>query len=174
MYLNLVYADYFYCKQLNESTDMNQEYMDAAVALSRKYITEGEGGPFGSVIVRDNQIIGRGWNTVLHTADPTAHAEVNAIRDACARLGSYVLEGCTIYCSCEPCPMCLGAIYWARLSRVYFACGRADAAAAGFDDAFIYAELQRDIRQRSIPMTQLKSPEALQVLHSWKASGLQY
>lgn len=142
--------------------------MQEAIRLSRHGMQEGAGGPFGCVIVKDNQIIGRGWNQVTSTNDPTAHAEVVAIRDACRFLGSYQLEGCEVYASCEPCPMCFGAIYWARPSKLYFANTRQDAAAAGFDDALIYEELELPFNRRRIITECLGRDEALQVFEEWK------
>lgn len=144
------------------------QFMQEAIRLSRHGMQEGAGGPFGCVIVKDNQIIGRGWNQVTSTNDPTAHAEVVAIRDACRFLGSYQLEGCEVYASCEPCPMCFGAIYWARPSKLYFANTRQDAAAAGFDDALIYEELELPFNQRRIITECLGRDEALQVFEEWK------
>jgi tRNA(Arg) A34 adenosine deaminase TadA len=144
------------------------QFMQEAIRLSRHGMQEGAGGPFGCVIVKDNQIIGRGWNQVTSTNDPTAHAEVVAIRDACRFLGSYQLEGCEVYASCEPCPMCFGAIYWARPSKLYFANTRQDAAAAGFDDALIYEELELPFNRRRIITECLGRDEALQVFEEWK------
>jgi len=147
----------------------HDSYMQEAVALSRRALTEGEGGPFGCVVVKDGEIIGRGWNQVLTLNDPTAHAEVMAIRDACAHLISFQLDGCILYTSCEPCPMCLGAIYWARPAAVYFANTHEDAAAIGFDDDFIYHELERPMPERSIPMIGLNKSEAMKVFDDWNA-----
>ena len=144
-------------------------YMQEAVALSRRSLTEGEGGPFGCVVVKDGEIIARGWNQVLTLNDPTAHAEVVAIRAACAGINSFQLDGCILYTSCEPCPMCLGAIYWARPSAVYFANTREDAAAIGFDDDFIYGELKRPLPERAIPMVGLDKREAMKVFEAWNA-----
>lgn len=129
----------------------------------------GEGGPFGAVIVRDGQVVGRGWNRVTSKNDPTAHAEVEAIREACRTLNRFDLSGCEIYCSCEPCPMCLGAIYWARLDTCCFAAGRADAAAAGFDDALIYTELGRPPTERTLHFEQALRESALPLFAAWKA-----
>jgi tRNA(Arg) A34 adenosine deaminase TadA len=142
-------------------------FIHEAVALSKRALTEGEGGPFGCVIVKDGEIIGRGWNQVLTLNDPTAHAEVMAIRQACANLKSFQLDGCILYTSCEPCPMCLGAIYWARPDAVYFANTHEDAAAIGFDDDFIYHELKIPMPERSIPMSGLDKEEALKVFEAW-------
>ena len=121
--------------------DSHNLYMQRAAEISRQKMLAGEGGPFGAVVVRDKNIIGEGWNRVTSTADPTAHAEIVAIRNACSRVGSFTLEGAVIYTSCEPCPMCLGAIWWARIARIFFANTRADAARIGFDDAEIYQEV---------------------------------
>ena len=142
--------------------------MREAIRLSREGMRGGEGGPFGAVIVKDGEIIGRGNNRVLIDNDPTAHAEVVAIRDACRHLKDFQLEGCDIYTSCEPCPMCLGAIYWARPRRIFFANSRADAAAIDFDDEFIYQEIPKDLAQRQIEMIPLLSKEANEVFCEWK------
>lgn len=142
--------------------------MEEAVSLSRRYMEQGQGGPFGCVIVQDGRIVGRGWNGVLAGNDPTAHAEVMAIRDACRHLGTYQLKGCDLYTSCEPCPMCMGAIYWARPDRVFYANTRADAAALGFDDSFIYDELGLPLEQRRIPMIPLGREAALEIFRLWE------
>jgi len=142
--------------------------MARAIALSMENVRSGRGGPFGTVVVKDGKIIAESANSVAETNDPTAHAEMMAIREACKKLGSFELKGCEIYTSCEPCPMCLGAIYWARPARVYFANTAADAAKAGFDDAFIYQELARPHAQRKIPMTQIMRDEALAAIREWE------
>jgi tRNA(Arg) A34 adenosine deaminase TadA len=139
-----------------------------AIALSRKGSQDGEGGPFGCVIVKDDKIIGRGNNKVTSTNDPTAHAEVVAIRDACKNLGTFQLDGCEVYTSCEPCPMCLGAIYWARPSIIYYANNREDAAAIGFDDAMIYEEFGIDLEKRKLPIISIGREEAVKVFEEWK------
>ncbi len=139
-----------------------------AILLSQKSITNNEGGPFGCVIVKDGKIVGRGNNKVTSSNDPTAHAEVVAIRDACKKLGTFQLDGCEIYTSCEPCPMCLGAIYWARPSVVYFANNREDAANIGFDDSMIYEEMKAKIEERKIPIYSLGREEALKVFEAWR------
>jgi tRNA(Arg) A34 adenosine deaminase TadA len=139
-----------------------------ALQLARAGMDRNEGGPFGCVIVKDGRIIGRGNNRVTSTNDPTAHAEVVAIREACQALGSFQLEGCTLYTSCEPCPMCLGAIYWARPDRVVYAGTREDAAAAGFDDRLIYTELALPPDHRRIPMLNLLRDEALALFEAWR------
>lgn len=130
-------------------------------------MTSNEGGPFGAVIVKNGQIVGRGNNRVLATNDPTAHAEVVAIRDACTNLSTFQLDGCEIYCSCEPCPMCLGAIYWARPDKIYFANTKKDAADIGFDDQFIYEEIERDFEDRKIFTRQFLREEALNAFKLW-------
>ena len=147
----------------------HSEFMKEAVMLSAKAITEKAGGPFGCVVVKDGKIIGRGNNKVTSDNDPTAHAEVVAIRNACKALDSFQLDGCIIYTSCEPCPMCLGAIYWARPDAVYYANDREDAAAVGFDDEFIYEEIKMPISVRKIPMHALPSNEAKKVFSDWEA-----
>ena len=146
-----------------------EKFMQEAIALSRKGMEGGEGGPFGCVIVKDDEIIGRGNNKVLATNDPTAHAEVVAIRDACKNLNTFQLEGCEVYTSCEPCPMCLGAIYWARPQKIYFANNREDAAAIGFDDSMIYNEIQTPLTDRKIPIASLGREQAIKVFEAWKA-----
>jgi tRNA(Arg) A34 adenosine deaminase TadA len=147
---------------------MKKEFMDAAVTLSKEGLASGLGGPFGAVVVKDGVIVGRGHNKVTGTNDPTAHAEVVAIRDACENLNTFQLTGCDLYTSCEPCPMCLGAIYWARPDRVYFANSRNDAAAIGFDDDFIYQEIPKPISERTLPMLHLPHEEALLIFNEWK------
>jgi tRNA(Arg) A34 adenosine deaminase TadA len=141
--------------------------MRHAIDLSRLHMEAGEGGPFGAVVVKDGEVLGEGWNCVTSSHDPTAHAEVVAIRRACAKLDTFQLKGCEIYTSCEPCPMCLAAIYWARLDRVWFANGREDAAAIQFDDAWLYREVALPPEARSLPSTQLLRDEALSVFQSW-------
>jgi tRNA(Arg) A34 adenosine deaminase TadA len=145
-----------------------ETFMRRAIALSAEAAAAG-GGPFGAVIVRDGAIIAEGRNQVTLRCDPTAHAEVVAIRAACAALGRFDLRGCEIYSSCEPCPMCLAAVYWARLDRLTFANGREDAAAIGFDDEFLYKELPRPLTERSIPTAQSLRDEALMVFEQWAA-----
>ncbi len=142
--------------------------MRRAMELAMENVRSGRGGPFACVIVKDGKVIGEGTNLVTATNDPTAHAEMVAIRQACRTLGSFQLGGCELYTTCEPCPMCLGAIYWARPARIYFAGTAADAAAAGFDDAFIYDEIQKDPAARRIPMTRVMREEALAVFSAWK------
>ncbi len=142
--------------------------MRAAILLSHLKMKANCGGPFGAVVVRKGKIVGRGWNQVTSTNDPTAHAEVSAIRDACQRLETFQLDDCELYTSCEPCPMCLAAIYWARFRKVYYANTRKDAAKIDFDDDLIYREVARPISKRIIPMKQLLRPEALAVFKAWK------
>jgi tRNA(Arg) A34 adenosine deaminase TadA len=146
-------------------------FMRRAVRLSAERMRDGAGGPFGAIVVRDGKVVAEGWNRVTSTNDPTAHAEVTAIRDACEALGTFSLRGCDIYTSCEPCPMCLAAIYWARLDRIFFANSREDAAAIGFDDALIYAEVSKPIEDRVIPTTKLALPEAAAVFAEWQAKA---
>jgi tRNA(Arg) A34 adenosine deaminase TadA len=142
--------------------------MNLALELARASIHEG-GGPFGAVVVRGRRVVGRGQNRVVPSIDPTAHAEVVAIRAAAAELGTHDLGGCEIYASCEPCPMCLGAIHWARIARIHYACTRADAAAAGFDDEDFYAELARPLEQRAVPLVSDGRELGLEVFRVWLA-----
>jgi guanine deaminase len=150
---------------------MKETLMRAAIRLSLSKMRANCGGPFGAVVVRKGDIVGRGWNRVTSTNDPTAHAEVVAIRDACKRLKTFQLADCELYTSCEPCPMCLSAIYWARLKKIYYANTRQDAARIQFDDALIYREVSRPISKRLIPMKQLLRGEALEVFKEWQAKG---
>lgn len=149
-------------------TENELHFLDRAVELSRQGMKTEQGGPFGCVIVKDGQIIGEGCNQVTSTNDPTAHAEVVAIREACKKLNTYQLDGCDIYSSCEPCPMCLGAIYWARPSRVIYANTREEAAAIEFDDAFIYDEIKEDILKRKIPFLHHPYKKAQEIFGEWK------
>ena len=142
-----------------------------AIELARRGVEEGQGGPFGCVIVKDGEVIGKGCNGVTSNNDPTAHAEVMAIRDACRRLGDFQLTGCVVYTSCEPCPMCLGALYWARPDRVVYAASRYEAAEAGFDDAFIYEEIGLADRDRRIPFVHGPMDESGEVFLLWKEKG---
>ncbi|RYF94022.1 MAG: nucleoside deaminase [Chitinophagaceae bacterium] len=146
----------------------HENYMQSAVELARHGMNSGTGGPFGCVIVKNGEVIARGMNAVTSTNDPTAHAEVVAIRNACLALGTHQLTGCELYTSCEPCPMCLGAIYWARPDKVYYGCTRNDAAEAGFDDDFIYSQLACDMQDRTIPMESLGRSGSLVVFDEWK------
>jgi|SRR5262249_7262708 len=147
---------------------MDQRFMARAIELAIENVDSDQGGPFGAVIVKDGSIIGAGTNRVTSTKDPTAHAEVIAIREACRNLSVFQLHGCEIYTSCEPCAMCLGAIYWSHISRVYFATQAADASAAGFDDLFIYRELAQPYSARRIPMIQIMRKEALAAFRAWE------
>ena len=146
----------------------NPIFMERAIALATENVTSGGGGPFGAVIVRDGSIIATGTNRVTATNDPTAHAEVVAIRNACTALGRFQLSGCDIYTSCEPCPMCLAAIYWARCAAIFYGCCATDAAAAGFDDAFLYEEMKRPMGQRRIPAVNLLPEQAISSFHAWR------
>ena len=141
--------------------------MQRAIELAQQGMDSGAGGPFGAVVVKDDAIIAEGWNKVTSSNDPTAHAEVTAIRAACEKLGSFQLDDCVIYTSCEPCPMCLGAIYWARPKKVYYGCNKQDAANIAFDDQFIYDEIEAPINQRQIPFQQIDQADALEVFKSW-------
>jgi len=148
-------------------TDQQKQFMQQAIDLAKSGMEAGKGGPFGCVIVKDGKVVGQGSNLVTSNTDPTAHAEVIAIRDACKNLNHFQLEGCELYTSCEPCPMCLGAIYWARPSRVFYACSHDEAAEAGFDDSFIYEEIQIKPEKRKIPMTQMMNEESKKVFELW-------
>ncbi len=146
----------------------DHEFMQTAIGLALQNVHTHAGGPFGAVVVKDDKIIGRGVNTVTSTNDPTAHAEVVAIRDACQHLGTFQLDGCTLYTSCEPCPMCLSAIYWARIGRLVYACSKEDAADAGFDDAWIYRQVPLPLHEQNIQSNQLYREEALKVFKAWE------
>lgn len=150
--------------------ESHEKFMREAIRLSVENVTTGKGGPFGAVVVKDGEIIAGGANEVTQSNDPTAHAEVVAIRRACEKLGSFQLDGCDIYCSCEPCPMCLGAIYWARPARIYYANTKEDAAAIDFDDDFIYQEIDLPVAQRKLPTAQLLRDEALEAFTLWQES----
>ena len=154
---------------------MHQDFLNQAVELACANV-ENSGGPFGAIIVQDGKIIAASGNRVSPDLDPTAHAEIVAIRQACQTLGDFQLTDCTLYSSCEPCPMCLGAIYWARLQAVYYACNRHDAARAGFDDGFIYTEIDQAPQQRRILMQQLALPTANSPFELWqgKADKIRY
>lgn len=144
------------------------QFMKAAIELSLQGSRDNKGGPFGAIVVKNGEIVGRGFNMVSSCNDPTAHAEVVAIRDACKNLGGFQLDGCVIYTSCEPCPMCLGAIYWARPEKVYFGNSRQDAANIGFDDSMIYEELVKTFHERKIPLVQMDRDLALQAFKEWE------
>lgn len=152
------------------SGQANPEFLRRAIALATENVAAGKGGPFGAVIVRDGKIIGEGVNSVTAANDPTAHAEVNAIRAAARAIGTFTLDGCELFSSCEPCPMCLAAAYWARLDALYYGATAADAARAGFDDAFLYAELRKEPGQRKLRSTQLLGDEAWASFAAWIAS----
>ena len=147
---------------------MKTKFMREAIRLSLRKMRANHGGPFGAVVVRQGKIIGRGWNRVTSTNDPTAHAEIVAIREACRRLKTFQLDDCELYTSCEPCPMCLAAIYWARLRQVGYANTRRDAARIGFDDDYLYREVGKPVTRRKIPMRQLLRREALRAFAEWK------
>jgi guanine deaminase len=147
---------------------MKSGFMKEAIRISLQMMRRGQGGPFGAVVVRNGRVVGRGWNQVTSANDPTAHAEMVAIREACRRLKTFQLDDCELYASCEPCPMCLSAMYWARLKKVYYGNTRADAAAIDFDDDFIYTEIPLPIAERKLPMKQLLRKEALAAFVEWK------
>ncbi len=146
---------------------MSPDFMQRAIALALENVRSGSGGPFAALIVKEKRVIAEGTNRVTSTNDPTAHAEIVAIREACRALADFQLTGCDLYTTCEPCPMCLGAIYWARPARIFYAANAADAAAAGFDDAFIYDELKIPPASRRIAMTQLLRDDSLRIFSAW-------
>jgi guanine deaminase len=146
---------------------MNKEFLLKAIELAKNNVESGKGGPFGAIIVKDDKIVSMGVNTVTSTNDPTAHAEVNAIRQACEKLQTFSLEGCQIYSSCEPCPMCLSAIYWARIDKIYYAADKEDAAKGGFDDSFIYKEISLDKKDRKIQAEQFLKDVGKQPFELW-------
>lgn len=148
----------------------DEEFMDEAVRIAVRNVSEG-GGPFGAVIVKDGKIVARGVNRVTASLDPTAHAEVQAIRAACRALGSFSLEGCVLYTSCEPCPMCLSAVYWARIDRIFYACTRDDAERAGFSDRLIYDELRKDISERSVREIRIENDRFLDPFREWDSKA---
>ena len=152
------------------SIDQQKKFMREAIRLSMENVQSGNGGPFGTVIVKNGKIIATGVNEVTKSNDPTAHAEMIAIRNACEKLNSFQLDGCDIYCSYEPCPMCLGAIYWARPKSIYFANSKKDAAEINFDDNFIYQEIKLPIHERKLTITQLLRDEAQSVFLQWQES----
>jgi len=154
---------------VDDTAKLDTPFLREAIRLSRTCMRQGRGGPFGAVIVRGGRIVARGWNAVTSSLDPTAHAEVVAIRRACRKLGTFRLDGCVLYTSCEPCPMCLAAAYWARIGRLVYAATRHDAAAAGFDDAFIYDQVPLPPEERSLPTEQLLRDEAVTVFDAWLA-----
>ena len=146
----------------------SETFLREAIRLAREKMEADEGGPFGAVVVKDGKIVGRGWNRVTSANDPTAHAEIEAIREACSNLGTFSLAGCEIYASCEPCPMCLSAIYWARIDALYFAATHHDAAEAGFDDALLYKEVSKDWKTRTLASEQHLQKEAQEAFKLWK------
>ena len=148
----------------------NPEFMRQAIQLATDNVTSGSGGPFGAVVVKEGKVIATGANQVTTINDPTAHAEVVALRNACQALGTFKLDGCELYTSCEPCPMCLAAIYWARCKAIYFGASAQDAARAGFDDEFLYAELKKPMTERTMPMTNLCEQEAGTAFTAWRDS----
>ncbi len=147
----------------------NVNFMQRAIDLGIRAMRDGTGGPFGAVIVKDNHIIGQGQNRVIGQCDPTAHAEIEAIRESCQKLTRFDLSGCDIYTSCEPCPMCLGGIYWARLDKIYYAANRADAAAINFDDEYVYTQLSKPCHNRDIPMIETRRQDSLAMFAEWQA-----
>lgn len=149
-------------------TEKDEQFMQRAISIAQNGIDKNAGGPFGAVVVKNGEIISEGWNQVTSTNDPTAHAEIIAIREACQRLNSFQLEDCVLYTSCEPCPMCLGAIYWARPQKIFYASTREDAAKVGFDDQFIYDEIAGEIDERKIPTINFMREEALTVFENWE------
>ena len=149
--------------------ERREHWILEAVSSGREGMRRNGGGPFGAIVVRGDEIVARGWNQVTQALDPTAHAEVSAIRAACAALQRFELRGCELYTSCEPCPMCLAAIYWARIDRVFYGCSREDAAAAGFDDQFIYDQIGLGLSERALPMTQLGCEAAHEMFRDWMA-----
>lgn len=153
---------------MNLEPNHREALMKETIDLSLASVKQNDGGPFAAIIVKEGKVVSRGTNLVTSTNDPTAHAEIIAIRDACRQLKTFKLDGCEIYTSCEPCPMCLGAIYWARLDRIYFANTRADAAQIGFDDNLIYHEIPLPLSQRKIPTIRLMGDEALRAFREWE------
>ncbi len=149
----------------------DEDFMRHAIALSRRGMAGGAGGPFGAVVVLEGRVVAEGWNQVTSTLDPTAHAEIVAIRRACTALGRFDLRGATVFTSCEPCPMCLAALYWSRCDRVVYANDRVQAAGIGFDDEFLYQEVPKPIEARSLPMQRLLGAEALEVFAEWTAKA---
>jgi guanine deaminase len=168
---NSIYARHFrYNLKLSHATQecrLNNAFMQEAIQRAVENVRSGRGGPFGAVVVKEGRVIAACANSVTTTNDPTAHAEVLAIREACRALGAFQLTGCDLYTSCEPCPMCLGAIYWARPDRVYFAATAGDAAGAGFDDSFIYDELKLPLQERKIPLRRMMGDEGLAPFREW-------
>lgn len=154
---------------MSNTLESDEKFLRESIRLAAEHSQRNEGGPFGALVVRDGLILGQGWNQVTSANDPTAHAEVVAIRAACLQAGDFRLPGCVLYASCEPCPMCLAAGYWARVERIVYAATRQDAAAIGFDDAFQYGELARPVQERKLPMEQLLRDESVLVMQRWQA-----
>ena len=148
----------------------DEQFLKRAIELAREHSAGGINGPFGAVIVKDGEVVGEGWNRVVETNDPTAHAEVTAIRDACGNLKNFSLEGCTLYSSCQPCPMCMSALYWARIGRLVYAATKDDAAAVGFDDARILDEIRLPDAGKRIAVVHLPLDEALLVFQEWSGN----
>lgn len=159
-----------YFTLMSNGPQPDAKFMRMAIDLATENVRTGDGGPFGAVVVRDGEVIAAAANSVTSSNDPTAHAEVNAIRAACAKLGTFQLDGCDVYTSCEPCPMCLAALYWARCARIFYGNTAADAAAVGFDDSFLYDEVKRPISERRIPIVQLLGDESLASFKAWISS----
>ncbi|WP_316841610.1 nucleoside deaminase [Pedobacter gandavensis] len=157
---------------MDVTKQQHEKFMRLAIGLSEKNVTEQLGGPFGAVVVKDGKVIAKSGNRVTSTNDPTAHAEVSAIRIACKKLKTFDLSGCVIYTSCEPCPMCLSAVYWARITTIYYANTKVDAANIGFDDQFIYEELEKPMIERSLPIQQMLRDEAIQAFKLWEQSQM--
>ena len=149
-------------------SEQHKKFMRRAIEISKNGMDNNKGGPFGAIVVKDGEIIAESYNQVTSENDPTAHAEISAIRKACKKLNSFQLEDCIIYTSCEPCPMCFGAIYWSRVKAVYYACTKEDAAEIDFDDQFIYQELEKNIDDRNIKFINLERENAQQVFEAWK------
>ena len=152
---------------MDNPQNTHEDYLNLAVAIAREHMEADAGGPFGAVVVRDHTVIGQGWNRVTSHHDPTAHAEVSAIRDACRNVVNFSLEGAVIYTSCEPCPMCLGAIWWARIETIFFASDRDDAARIGFDDAALYQEVSLELPDRQLPLIRRPLAAADQLMEDW-------
>ncbi|MNQ93975.1 Guanine deaminase [compost metagenome] len=155
-----------------KESNSHEKFMKLAISLSEKNVSESLGGPFGAVVVKDGKIIAKSGNKVTTTNDPTAHAEVSAIRLACKKLKTFDLSGCVVYTSCEPCPMCLSAIYWARIETIYYANTKVDAAHIGFDDKFIYDEIEKPMAKRTLPIHQMMRTEAQQAFRLWEQSPM--
>jgi len=156
---------------MQDSARQDLKFIEAAIRLSGEHMRANDGGPFGAVVVKNGEIVATGWNKVTSTNDPTAHAEVTAIRNACSKLNTFQLNGCVLYTSCEPCPMCLASAYWARVDRIVFAATRQDAAKIGFDDEFLYREIACALDQRKIPTQQLSREDATKIFAEWEAKA---